>query len=388
MQSSWEDYQEFEKNRQPIDASLAYGFGVRRTRSDKTLDVWFPVVFYDKPSLFESVMEFVCHLNKQNGFQVLDFKLLEQANALFERACKDSALCEESRKAFEIVKQCQEQFSYEKESYAKVDFIYYSALHLDQKVASAEEAYLKLHLLSRRLVKPHGVSVEGLFGALHNVAWTNYGPVWPEDVDGLRLKYHFTDQPLLVNSVDKIPYLLNYHIPSGVRVADGTRARLGAYLSEGTTVMPAGYVNFNAGSLGHSMIEGRVSAGVKIGNGTDIGGGASIMGTLSGGGQEIVSLGENCLLGANAGVGIALGDGCTVAAGVYVTAGTKVSLYDTKNNPVNLKNEVVAEGQNLVKGKELSGRSHLLFLQDSVTGKILCKPNPKSIELNADLHKN
>lgn len=388
MQSPMEGYKEFLKNRKSIDESLAFGFGIRRSKNKKTLDVWYPIIAYDKISDFETVFEYVCHLKKQNGFEILDFKKLEQAISLLEALEENDELSAETKQKISFLKDCQSRFSYEPDSYADIDFIYFAATHLHQSVETPEEAYFKLHLLSHTLISPQGLNVEGIFSKLNNVAWTNYGPMLPEDVSALRLKYYFHERPLLVSHVDKFPYLVNYHLPKGVRIADASRARLGAHLAEGTTIMPAGYVNFNAGSMGHSMIEGRVSAGVKIAEGTDIGGGASIMGTLSGGGEQIVSLGKNCLLGANSGVGIALGDGCTVAAGVYITAGAKVFLYDEKNQPVNIQGQSVAEGKNIVKAKDLHGRDFLLFLQDSVTGRVICKPNQKQIELNAELHKN
>src|SRR4051794_40685757 len=203
----------------------------------------------------------------------------------------------------------------------------------------AYDAYLRLPLLSHRLVKPHGLSLEGLFGVLPNVAWTSHGPVDPADLPEVRMRFRGAGEPLVVHGVDKFPRMTDYVAPSGVRIADASRVRLGAHLAEGTTVMHEGFVNYNAGTLGASMVEGRISAGVVVGDGSDIGGGASIMGTLSGGGTEVVSIGERCLLGANAGLGISLGDDCIVEAGLYVTAGTRVALPDGE----------------VVKARELSG---------------------------------
>lgn len=272
--------------------------------------------------------------------------------------------------------------------YADIDIIAVRLDKLTDPVKSAEEAYLKLHLISHRLVKPHGVNLDGAFGQLTNVAWTSIGPVLLEDVPRIRMQLLGSSTPLIVTHVDKFPYLVNYHIPSGVRIASGSQVRLGAYLGEGTTVMPAGYVNFNAGTLGNAMVEGRVSAGVVVGNGTDVGGGASIMGTLSGGNDLVISIGPECLLGANSGVGISLGNGCTVEAGLYITAGKKVTLVDHNNSPVDIDGNSVASGQNIVKGIELSGRNNLLFIQDSRTGEVICKPNTVVIELNEQLHQN
>jgi 2,3,4,5-tetrahydropyridine-2-carboxylate N-succinyltransferase len=237
--------------------------------------------------------------------------------------------------------------------------------------ASAEDAYLRLHLLSHRLVAPHGLSLDGVFGVLNNVAWTNLGPVDPAQVTRARLAYRAQNVHLAVTGVDKFPRMTDYVVPAGVRIADADRVRLGAHLGEGTTVMHEGFVNFNAGTLGVSMVEGRISAGVVVGDGSDIGGSASIMGTLSGGNQTVLSVGERCLLGANSGLGISLGDDCVVEAGLYVTAGTRVSLPDGE----------------VVKAAELSGASNLLFRRNSQTGKVEALQRTGSWGgLNAALH--
>jgi 2,3,4,5-tetrahydropyridine-2-carboxylate N-succinyltransferase len=239
--------------------------------------------------------------------------------------------------------------------------------------ASTPDAYLRLHLLSHRLVKPHDVSVEGIFGALPNVAWTSIGPVDPANLVQVQLRARADGLPLQVFALDKFPRMTDYVAPTGVRVADADRVRLGAYLAEGTTVMHEGFVNFNAGTLGHSMVEGRISAGVVVGDGSDVGGGSSIMGTLSGGGSEVISIGERCLLGANAGIGISLGDDCTVEAGLYITAGTVVTLPDGST----------------AKGREMSGASGLLYRRNSTTGVVEALPRSgKWAGLNAALHAN
>ncbi|MCX4630546.1 MULTISPECIES: 2,3,4,5-tetrahydropyridine-2,6-dicarboxylate N-succinyltransferase [unclassified Streptomyces] len=230
---------------------------------------------------------------------------------------------------------------------------------LEDKPLDAHDAYLRLHLLSHRLVKPHGQSLDGVFGLLANVAWTSLGPVAVDQVEAVRLNARAEGLYLQVTSIDKFPRMTDYVAPKGVRIADADRVRLGAHLAEGTTVMHEGFVNFNAGTLGTSMIEGRISAGVVVGDGSDIGGGASTMGTLSGGGKQIISIGERCLIGAEAGVGIALGDECIVEAGLYVTAGTRVTLPD---------------GQ-IVKALELSGAGNILFRRNSVTGTVEARPN-------------
>ncbi|MBB1571226.1 MAG: 2,3,4,5-tetrahydropyridine-2,6-dicarboxylate N-succinyltransferase [Propionibacterium sp.] len=246
-------------------------------------------------------------------------------------------------------------------------------IDLDAAPESTEDAYLRLHLLSHRLVQPHGLNLDGIFGKLPNNVWTSLGPVRVEDVPGIRTALRARGEALQVSSIDKFPRMTDYVTPAGVRIGDADRVRLGAHLASGTTVMHEGFVNFNAGTLGASMVEGRVSAGVVVGDGSDIGGGASIMGTLSGGGREVVRIGERCLLGAESGIGISLGDDCVVEAGLYVTAGTKVELPDGR----------------VVKARELSGVSGLLFLRDSQSGKVVAKPrNNRSVELNDELHAN
>ena len=228
------------------------------------------------------------------------------------------------------------------------------SIEIDLTVApkDAKDAYLRLHLLSHRLVKPHGQSLEGIFGLLTNVVWTSAGPCAVDGFEATRAKLKAKYGHVSVFSVDKFPRMVDYVIPSGVRIADADRVRLGAYLSSGTTVMHEGFINFNAGTLGTSMVEGRISAGVVVGDGTDVGGGASIMGTLSGGGKEVISIGEKCLLGANSGLGISLGDNCVIEAGTYITAAAKVKLPDGE----------------IVKAGTLSGANNLLFRRNSLTG--------------------
>jgi 2,3,4,5-tetrahydropyridine-2-carboxylate N-succinyltransferase len=234
------------------------------------------------------------------------------------------------------------------------------------------DAYLRLHLLSHRLVRPHAISVEGIFGVLPNVAWTGRGPVDPAELGAVVRSLRQVGEHLSVASVDKFPRMTDYVVPSGVRIADADRVRLGAHLAEGTTVMHEGFVNFNAGTLGASMVEGRISAGVVVGDGSDVGGGASIMGTLSGGGSAVISVGERCLLGANSGLGISLGDECVVEAGLYLTAGTRVRTPD-----------------GVVKAAELSGASGLLFRRNSQSGAVEALPRTARWSgLNAALHAN
>ena len=237
----------------------------------------------------------------------------------------------------------------------------------------AADAYLRLHLLSHRLMAPRTINLDGLFGLLTNVAWTSLGPVAVENVTQVAINARAKGIQLNVFGLDKFPRMLDYVVPSGVRIADADRVRLGAHLASGTTVMHEGFVNFNAGTLGASMVEGRISAGVVVGNGSDIGGGASIMGTLSGGGKEVITIGENCLVGANAGVGISLGDSCVVEAGCYITGGSKITLPDNT----------------VVKAKELSGANGLLFRRNSVSGALEAVTREGTWGgLNEALHKN
>lgn len=254
------------------------------------------------------------------------------------------------------------------------DVVEASVSSLDQPAASVEEIYLRLHLLSQRIVKPNEMDLSGIFGLLPNVAWTSAGPVLPGNVDQLRRLVARDFHHLTVFAVDKFPRMSDYVVPAGVRIGDADRVRLGAHLASGTTVMHEGFVNFNAGTLGESMVEGRVTPGVIVGKNSDVGAGSSIMGTLSGGGKTTNSIGERSLLGANAGIGISLGDDCIVEAGLYVTAGTKVSLPDGK----------------IVAARELSGRSGLLLRRNSQTGKVEALPTDSSVwgGLNTSLHSN
>jgi 2,3,4,5-tetrahydropyridine-2-carboxylate N-succinyltransferase len=246
-------------------------------------------------------------------------------------------------------------------------------IDLDDAPAGPSDAYLRLHLLSHRLAAPHTINLDGIFRSLPNVVWTSLGPCAVEGFESVRSRLRARYGHVTVYGVDKFPRMVDYVLPAGVRIADADRVRLGAHLAAGTTVMHEGFVNYNAGTLGTSMVEGRISAGVVVGRNSDIGGGASIMGTLSGGGKQVISIGERCLLGANAGIGIALGDDCVVEAGLYVTASTKVTL----------------PGGNVVKAHTLSGESRLLFLRNSVTGAIeVRRREGHGVELNPDLHQN
>ena len=255
--------------------------------------------------------------------------------------------------------------------------IHWTQKDLDEPIEDVVSAYLKLHLISYRFVLPNSINLDGLFNALPNVAWTNKGPISIDEIDQELLNSKQNKNDLFIRSLDKFPQLVDYIIPKNVRIADASRVRLGAYLSPGTTIMHEGFVNFNAGTLGTAMIEGRISAGVVVGDNSDLGGGCSTMGTLSGGNNIKISIGENCLIGANAGVGIPLGDNCTIEAGLYITAGTKIEVY--KEN---------GDIDGVFKGSELSNCSNLVFLRNSQNGKVFAKVNQKSINLNSELHKN
>ena len=248
--------------------------------------------------------------------------------------------------------------------------------NLKNPIKTVIDAYFKLHLISNKFVLPNTINLDGLFETLPNVVWTNKGPISIEEIEERLNKSKSNKNDLYIRSLDKFPCLTDYIIPNKVRIADASRVRLGAYLSEGTTIMHEGFVNFNAGTLGKAMIEGRISAGVLIGDNSDLGGGSSTMGTLSGGNNTKISIGKNCLLGANSGIGISLGDNCIVEAGLYITAGTKVTIIDKDNR------------DNFVKARELSGKSNLLYIRDSLSGKVVAKINKSKSSLNKILHKN
>jgi len=250
-------------------------------------------------------------------------------------------------------------------------------LETDEQSQSTPEVYLKLQLISHRLVKPHGIDLSGIFGLLPNVAWTNKGAIDLNELSDAQLQARLQGDVLEVFSVDKFPKMTDYVVPTGVRIADASRVRLGAYVGEGTTIMHEGFINFNAGTEGTSMVEGRISAGVMVGKGSDLGGGCSTMGTLSGGGNIIIKVGENSLIGANAGIGIPLGDRCTVESGLYITAGTKIQLLDADKNVVEV-----------VKARDLANKPDLLFRRDSISGAVQCVTNKTAIELNSELHAN
>lgn len=329
-----------------MDTRKAWGIGLATaTKSGQTLDVWYP-----RPHLG----------GRTDTSEGTDSDLLATLGGL-ER--EDTA-----RGIYTTVVTCQAD--------------------LDDQPQSTADSYLRLHLLSHRLVLPNSINLDGIFSRLPNVVWTTAGPCATEDFEETRVRLRLRDgHQVTVTSVDKFPPMVNYVIPSGVRIADGAKVRLGAHLAEGTTVMHAGFVNFNAGTLGKSMIEGRISQGVVIGNGSDVGGGASTMGRLSGGGRERVSLGERCLLGANSGLGISLGDDCVVESGLYLTAGTKVAVLSSGG--VVPGSGGVFMDPRTVAARELSGASNVLFRRNSVSGRVEALPRGgHGIELNDALHRN
>ena len=328
------------------------GVGITtKGKSGKTLDAYFPFILF------------------QNGKNKLD-KHFHQCNDLI----KNDLIQIENINLLDID---DEEFNNSFSNLAKNKIIVLCRISEDKPIKSIEEAYLKLHLISYKFFLPNSLNLENLFDNLENVAWTNQGPIEIEGIEKEILLAKSTNRSLEIKSLDKFPPLTDYIIPPGVRIADTSRVRLGAYLSEGTTVMHEGFVNFNAGTLGAAMIEGRISAGVLVGKNSDLGGGCSTMGTLSGGNNIKISIGENCLLGANSGLGIPIGDNCIVEAGLYITGGSKVTKF-SKNN----------ELESVVKASQLAGEDNLLFMRNSQSGAIEARINPKSIALNETLHKN
>jgi len=378
----FKEYVEAIESRENYSRPVAYGIGLRKQKDDKTMEVFYPLINFEKNFGTAAVLfDASEYQSNDNGYTILSKVKLKVALEKFTAFENDDQI----HANIDLIRKLADS-KIQESSYYVLDIICYFLFDKDQTVESPEEGYFKTQCLSQLHVKPHGINCSGIFGKMNNVAWTNKGPILPEHLATEKLKYTLQGEELVVSHVDKFPYMVNFHVPEGVRIVQGSKVRLGAHLSPGTTVMPAGFINFNAGTLGSAMIEGRVSAGVVVGDKTDIGGGASIMGTLSGGNKNVISIGEQCLLGANAGTGISLGDGCTVAAGVYVTAAAKISLYNANKEPIDLEGNIVSEGQNIVKGAELNGKEYLLFIQDSQSGKIIARPNSKVIELNESLH--
>lgn len=341
-------------------ASFALAFGTATKNKDgKIIEAFFPTPVLNPSDALVSALSSV--VGYSEGNQVFDI---------------DASQCSAISSAFSSADE-QAAASFAAKAADSKQPLVLVILGSDEKPASVAEGFLKLQLISHRLAKPHSIVLDGIFGLLHNIAWTNQGPIDLPELAERQMEARLKGETLTVDCVDKFPKMVDYVVPAGVRIADTARVRLGAHVGEGTTVMHEGFINFNAGTEGVSMVEGRISAGVMVGNGSDIGGGASIMGTLSGGGQIVISIGENSLLGANAGLGFPLGDRCTIESGLYVTAGTKVTMLDSSGQEVET-----------VKARDLAGKPDLLFRRNSVTGKIECLTNKSAVELNAELHAN
>lgn len=356
----------------------AFAVGIARLsrqRYPRTLDTYYPVVNLGENTATAAVLAKV--LGYLSGNIVYEIEVDEAEEALayhtpFLEDNQDHPNLKVLQVVAKLAAEIEEGFCNWKLGEAPKNLVATFIGDLSLPPSSVEDVYLRLHLLSQRKVKPNGLNLEGIFGLLNTVVWTDKGPFDPEGFERLRLELRSEGTELLVHGVDKFPRMTDYVIPSGVRIADANRVRLGAYLGEGTTVMQEGFVNFNAGAEGPNMVEGRISQGVFVGRNTDIGGGASIMGTLSGGGEIVITVGENCLLGANSGLGISLGNNCKVEAGLYLTAGTKVTMPDG----------------GVVAAREISGCYGLTFIRHSVTGKVLALPTRERLELNPALHGN
>lgn len=338
--------------------SLGIGIGTRNSRND-LIEVYYPLVLRAPAGELCQALASITGYSGGNEWKELSAQQLD-------KLASQQAVTQDER-VHSLLKSLQ----------SSRQPVIVTLLGQDVAPTSIAEVYLKLHLLSHRLCKPHTLNLSGIFGLLQNIAWTNKGAIDLVDLPARQLQARLQGELLEVMSVDKFPKMSNYVVPAGVRIAHTARVRLGAYLGEGTTVMHEGFVNFNAGTEGPAMIEGRISAGVMVGSGSDLGGGCSTMGTLSGGGTEVISVGKDCLIGANSGLGFPLGDRCIIEAGLYVTAGTKVLLLDKDNQVIGTR-----------KARELSGKSDLLFRRNSVTGAVECKTNQTAIALNEELHSH
>jgi len=368
-----EDQKRLEKSIENFRTPFAFGIGLAtKSPNGNILDVSFPAPQLNSDPYTCALIANAVNWDGESGSYELDEQAMRHIQTICDSIKKNTDYREESAQVVQpILDSVLGASPPNGERIAAVSFISDSA---DEPV-DAIDAYLRLHLLSSRLVRPHGIDLTGIFGKLTNCVWTNLGPFEVEGFNIRRVELQGEGIDIHVHGLDKFPRMTDYVIPSGVRIADANRVRLGAHLAEGTTVMHEGFCNFNAGTLGTSMIEGRISAGVIVGDGSDIGGGASIMGTLSGGGSEVISIGENCLLGAEAGIGISLGDNCIVEAGLYITAGTVVLIPDGS----------------VVKASKLSGENDLLFRRNSQTGKVeaIYRGEDSSWQgLNEELHRN
>ena len=335
--------------------ALALGIGTRN-RKDEWLEVYYPrPVFHPDQTLVDEIASVTGY---SGGNKDID---LDQATV----AALSDKVSDASQK------------SLLRRMAGSTKPLVLTMLDTDSALQSTPETYLKLHLLSHRFVLPNEQNLEGIYPLLPNVAWTKQGAVDLEELEDLQIEARLEGRVLEVAAVDKFPKMTNYVVPSGARIAHSGRVRLGAYVGEGTTVMHEGFINFNAGAIGPNMVEGRISQGVTVGSGSDLGGSASTAGTLSGGGNIVISIGQDCLISANAGTGIPLGDRCTIEAGLYITPGTVVQILDEERNALRL-----------VKARELAGMSDLLFIRNSQNGVVECRTNRKAIELNTTLHSH
>ena len=368
-----ENQKQLEQNIENFTTPFAFGIGLAtKSTNGKILDVYYPAPQLGSDPYTCALVANAVNWNGKTGTYEIEEQSMRGVQRILESSEKDIGYSEESTQIIKPI--LDAALNSDLPNGERIVVACFIVDSTDEPV-DAVDAYLRLHLLSTRLVQPHGMNLTGIFGQLANCVWTNLGPFEVEGFNVKRAKLQAEGIDILVHGLDKFPRMTDYVIPAGVRIADANRVRLGAHLSDGTTVMHEGFCNFNAGTLGTSMVEGRISAGVVVGNGSDIGGGASIMGTLSGGGSEVISIGENCLLGAEAGIGISLGNNCIVEAGLYVTSGTLVLSPDGS----------------VVKGSELSGHDDLLFRRNSQTGKVEAiyrGENSSWQGLNEELHKN
>ncbi len=339
--------------------AIAFGLGIAaRNSALDIIETFYPLPAANPDADFARKLAGLCGLAPGgDGYRMLDAASLEA----FRAAARDARRHEQESTATRLLDSAQP--------------VLLCLSRFRAPPASVPEAFLKLHLLSHRLARPHEQNLDGIFSVLRNLAWTSSGPVSLRDLPGLRLEARKRGETLAVHAVDKFPRMADYVVPAGVRLADSARIRLGAYIGEGTTVMHEGFINFNAGTEGQAMIEGRISAGVVVGENSDLGGGCSTMGTLSGGGSEIVAVGRNCLIGANAGIGMSLADDCVVEAGLYLTAGAVVRQLDAEGKLVRT-----------CKARELAGLTHRLFRRNSLTGAVECLPRKTHVTLNEALH--
>lgn len=341
-----------------MTALFSFGLGIgTQNNNSEWLEVFYPQPLHAPSETVKNVLAENLDYTGGNQTLTLDSVALEKLAMAFAEAGEDT------------LASIADQFKHsEKPAVASI-------LDADDNPTTVPECYLKLHLLSHRLVEPNNINLTGLFGVLPNVAWTSEGAIDINELAERQLRARLNKRTLSVDSVDKFPKMVDYVVPAGVRIADTARVRLGAYIGEGTTIMHEGFVNFNAGTESTSMVEGRISQGVFVKSGSDLGGGSSTMGTLSGGGNIIITVGSQCLLGANAGLGIPLGDRCTVEAGLYITAGTVVTLLDDHGETVGK-----------TKARELASKDDLLFRRNSITGTVECLTNKSAVELNEALH--